>query len=205
MMTDRLEALLKRIPALQECRADIQQSFDIMKNSLANGGKLLLCGNGGSAADADHWTGELLKGFVHKRPLAEKDRKGLSPELAGQLQWAIPAIPLTGFPALTTAFANDVNPDLIFAQLTWGLGNKGDVLIGLTTSGNSRNVCFAAEAARARGLSVIGMTGHSGGKLKALSDVCVRVPATETYLVQEYHLPVYHCLCMMLEDAFIPA
>jgi D-sedoheptulose 7-phosphate isomerase len=173
-----------------------------MRHSLANEGKLLLCGNGGSAADADHWAGELLKGFCSKRPLMPDEKVGLPPILAEQLQRPLPAIPLTSFTALATAFANDVAPELCFAQLTWALGNAGDVFIGISTSGNAKNVGWAAQAARSRGLRTIGLTGKSGGELKNHCEVMVRVPAMETYLVQELHLPIYHCLSLMLEEEF---
>jgi D-sedoheptulose 7-phosphate isomerase len=124
--------------------------------------------------------------------------------MRGKLQGSLAAIPLTGFPSLSSAFANDVDPNLTFAQLVWGLGKPGDVLIGITTSGNSPNVCAAMEAAKARDMIRVGLTGQTGGKLLALTDFCLRAPATETYRIQEYHLPVYHCLSLMLEDEFFP-
>lgn len=161
-----------------------------------------LCGNGGSAADADHWAGELLKGFCKDRPLSMQERGTLRPEIAQKLQGALPAIPLTSFPAASTAFGNDVDPALAYAQLTSALGRPGDVFVGLSTSGNARNVGAAAEVARAKGLPVIGLTGASGGKLKAWCTVCICAPSTETYRVQEYHLPIYHCLSLMLEENF---
>jgi D-sedoheptulose 7-phosphate isomerase len=177
----------------------------LLRDAIANGGKLLLCGNGGSAADADHWAGELLKGFKSKRMLSPAARAGLPAAIADSLQGAIPAIPLTGFAALTTAFANDVDGDLTFAQLTHALGRPGDVLIGLSTSGNARNVCAAATVARVRGLRILGLTGASGGTLAPLCDICLRVPAAETFRAQEFHLPIYHCLSLMLEDDFFSA
>jgi len=201
-MTSHLENLLRRKPELETCAKDIEAAFRILLNALEAGNKLLLCGNGGSAADAEHWAGELLKGFVHKRPLSARMAEGLPADIAANLQWALPAIPLTGFPALATAFANDVNPDFIFAQLVWALGQRGDVLIGMSTSGNSKNVCHAAKVAKTRALPVVALTGESGGEMKSLADVCIAVPATETYLVQEFHLPIYHCLSLMLEDAW---
>jgi D-sedoheptulose 7-phosphate isomerase len=173
-----------------------------MREAIAAGGKLLLCGNGGSAADADHWAGELLKGFRRRRPLRPADRAGLPEALADALQGAIPAIPLTGFPSFTTAFANDVDGALAFAQLTHALGRRGDVWIGLSTSGNARNVCAAAVVARARGLVTIGLTGAAGGQLAPLCDLCLRVPTAETFRAQEFHLAIYHCWSLMLEDAF---
>lgn len=202
-MHARLEELLQRYPALAECHSDIQKAYDAMASAFKAGGKLLLCGNGGSAADADHWAGELLKGFAHLRPLSAKAREGLPAGMADRLQWAFPVIPLTSFPAFATAFANDVEPDYIFAQLVLALGRAGDVLVGLSTSGNSRNVCHAAEVARARNLPVIALTGAAGGRIKDLADVCIRVPATLTPHIQEFHLPIYHCLSLMLEDDFL--
>ena len=200
-----LHQLLLRNPQLAACVSDIEQAFSIMRDSFRDGGKLLLCGNGGSAADADHWAGELLKGFASKRPLDTTDMEKLPAGMAQKLQGALPAIPLTGFASLNTAFANDVDPQLTFAQLVWGLGKPGDVLVGLSTSGNAANVCAAMEAAKARGLSRIGLSGRSGGLLRHCCDLCIRVPADETYLIQELHLPIYHCLSLMLEDEFFSA
>ena len=200
-MNVHLDNLRRRAPALETCLPAVDSAFQILSRAFASDRKILLCGNGGSASDAEHWAGELLKGFVHKRPLSPKMAEGLPPEIAQNLQWALPAIPLTGFPALNTAFSNDVNPEFIFAQLVYGLGQPGDVLVALSTSGNSRNVCHAAKVARHKGLSVVALTGSKGGALKELADACIAVPADETYLVQEYHLPVYHCLCLMLEDS----
>ncbi len=202
-MSQRFRDLLHRYPALHECSEDILKAFELLKETFLNDRKILLCGNGGSAADSDHWAGELLKGFSHPRPLSLQARKGLPADLADRLQWALPAIPLTGFAALSTAFGNDVDPELVFAQLVFGLGQTGDVLVGLSTSGNSANVCQAAKVARHKKLQVLTLTGAKGGKLKELSDVCIRVPATETPIVQEFHLPIYHCLCLMLEDHFV--
>jgi len=205
-MNTHLENLIRRAPALACCIAEIEQVFFSLSQAFRQQNKLLLCGNGGSAADAEHWAGELLKGFRSKRPLPCFEKQLLPPELAERLQGALPVIPLTGFPALSTAFGNDVAPELVFAQLAWGLGKPGDVFIGISTSGNAENVCTAAQAARARGLTTIALTGQSGGKLASLCDIAIRVPANETYLVQEYHLPIYHCLCLMLEDEFfLPA
>jgi D-sedoheptulose 7-phosphate isomerase len=205
MSNPHLDNLVSRAPALSECVGEVEQAFHLLRDSFRAKGKLLLCGNGGSAADADHWAGELLKGFCSKRPLTPEEKAKLSPEIGDKLQRALPVIPLSSFPALSSAFANDVAPELTFAQLVWGLGNPGDVLIGISTSGNARNVCSAMEAARAKGLVTIALTGQGGGKLSPLCDLSIRVPAKETYLIQEYHLPIYHCLCLMLEDEFFPA
>lgn len=201
-MSNHIKELLQRVGALEICAAEIERAYEMLRDSFLSGRKLLLCGNGGSASDSEHWSGELLKGFVHRRPLRAADRAQLPAEIGEGLQWALPAIPLTGFMALSTAFANDVKPELVFAQLVWGLGKTGDVLAAFSTSGNSRNVCLAAQAARARGMKVLGFTGRGGGKLKELSDVCIRVPADETYKIQEYHLPIYHAISLMLEETF---
>lgn len=201
-MNAHLEDLMHRAPALACCLQDVEGAFEILFRTFASGHKLLLCGNGGSASDAEHWAGELLKGFVHKRPLPPQMAAGLPPGVAENLQWAFPAIPLTGFPALSTAFANDMNPEFIFAQLVYALGRPGDALVAMSTSGNSRNVCHAAAVARHQGLAVVALTGKDGGALRNLADCCIAVPEQETHLVQEYHLPVYHCLCLMLEEAW---
>jgi D-sedoheptulose 7-phosphate isomerase len=202
MHSRHLLDLLQRRPELLAARSSIVEAYEVLRRCFRADGKVLLCGNGGSAADADHWAGELLKGFCRSRPLSAKARRGLRPAIASRLQGALTAIPLTAFPAASTAFGNDVDPELSYAQLTSALGRRGDVLVGLSTSGNARNVCAAAEVARARGLKVIALTGAGGGKLKGLSDVCICAPARETFLAQEYHLPVYHCLSLMLEDEF---
>jgi D-sedoheptulose 7-phosphate isomerase len=202
MSSRHLTDLLNRRPELAGVEPAIRQAYETLRKCFRSGGKVLLCGNGGSAADADHWAGELLKGFCHDRPLSKKERSSLRPAIAAKLQGALPAIPLTSFPAASTAFGNDVDPVLAYAQLTSALGRRGDVLIGLSTSGNAKNVCAAAEVARAKGMAVIALTGARGGKLKRLSDVCICAPAKETYRAQEYHLPIYHCLSLMLEEEF---
>ncbi len=204
-----LEQLVKRYPELQKCLNDIQDAFILIKESYQGGGKLLIAGNGGSAADAEHITGELMKGFKLKRKLncsqinrlLDIDHE-LGAVLAENLQNALPAIALDGHPALTTAYMNDCEPLLCFAQQVNGYGENGDVFFAISTSGNSRNVAFAAVTAKAKGLKVIGLTGASESWLSKHSDVCIRVPETETFMVQELHLPVYHCLCLMLENAF---
>jgi D-sedoheptulose 7-phosphate isomerase len=202
MASPHLKELIKRLPELAPCTASIVEAFAAMRACFRAGGKVLLCGNGGSAADADHWSAELLKGFRRERPLTAKARKGLPREVARDLQGALPAIPLSSFPAFASAFANDVSPELTLAQLVSALGRQGDVLVALSTSGNSRNVCLAAQTARARGMSTIALTGRGGGRLAKLADIAIRVPARDTHLVQELHLPVYHTLSLMLEDAF---
>jgi len=197
-----LQKLIDRYPQLLECANDIGQAFSLLSNCYHNGGKVLICGNGGSAADAEHWAGELLKGFHKKRPVSPGTGKKLSPELVSQLQGGFPTIPLTGFLSFSTAFANDVNPEFVFAQLVFALGKTTDTLVGISTSGNSRNILYAIETASFLGMSSLGLTGRTGGKMAGIADVCIKVPATEVHLVQELHLPVYHCLCTMLEDAF---
>jgi len=204
-MNPHLSCLLQRVPALEPCLADIQNAFEAMRCSLAGGGKLLLCGNGGSGADAEHWAGELLKGFASKRPIGGEILSKLGAELAGQLQGALPVIPLTGFLGLRTAWQNDCDPDYVYAQLVLAFGRPGDTLVGISTSGNSKNVALALETAAKLGLRTVALTGAGGGKAAQLAQTSIRVPSCETYLIQEYHLPVYHTLCLMLEDEFFPA
>ncbi len=161
-----------------------------------------MCGNGGSAADCEHWSGEMLKGFEGDRPVDQGTRDILGDDLADRLQGSLPVIPLTGFVSLSSAYANDCHSAYIFAQLTLGLGRAGDVLVAISTSGNSENILYAARTARAMGLKIIGLTGESGGRLKEYCDICICVPADRTYQVQELHLPVYHTLSLMLENEF---
>jgi D-sedoheptulose 7-phosphate isomerase len=201
-MNPHLANLAERRPELEPLIPDVERAFTLMAECYRNGGKMLLCGNGGSASDAEHWAGELLKGFIHKRPLSESDRALLPQPLGDRLQRGLAAIALTNFPALGTAFANDVDPYLTFAQLIWALGSPGDVLVGISTSGNAVNVRAAMETAKARGIVRIGLSGSTGGAMRSLCDLCICVPATETYLIQELHLPIYHCLSLMLEQEF---
>ena len=207
-----ISTLLQFHPALVACRDSIEAARESLIDTYRRGGKLLLCGNGGSCADCDHIAGELLKGFLSHRPLSEEDCIALAdtlpdgeadPDLyllAGQLQGGLPAISLPAQTAAVTAVSNDTDPALIFAQLVWALGQAGDTLLCLSTSGNSRNVVLAAKAARAKGMKILAMTGESDSSLSALADVTVQVPATDTYRVQEYHLPVYHYLCAAVEE-----
>ena len=204
-----LNELLTRYPSLAECKDAIVAANDTIIDTYENGGKLLVCGNGGSCADSEHIVGELMKGFLSLRPLDEEykaELKAANPELDDdmlcKLQGALPAIALTGHTGLTTAYSNDVDPSLIFAQQLFGIGNCGDVFIGITTSGNSKNVVKAAQLAKALGIKVIGLTGQKGGKLREIADVCICVPETETFKVQELHLPVYHYLCASAENHF---
>lgn len=201
-MNIHLANLVERRPELRPCLPDIERAADAMIASYRGGGKLLLCGNGGSAADADHCAGELLKGFARKRRITGTRRTELGEELADQLQGALPAIPLGGFAATATAWANDCRSEYLYAQLVHGLGRPGDVLLAFSTSGNAKNVGYGVETANRTGLMSIGLTGATGGRLKDLAQICIRVPAHETYLIQELHLPIYHCLCLTVEDAF---
>jgi len=204
-MHPQIESLIRRYPALECCGNDISLAVGALEKSFRSGGKLLICGNGGSATDADHISGELLKGFCSKRPLPPDARERLGEELAGKLQDALPAIPLHSLGAINTAWLNDCDPLYGYAQLVWGLGSGKDVLLGISTSGNSKNVGHAMETARAMGLTTIGLSGATGGRLKTLADICIRVPATETFKIQELHLPVYHAICLALEDIFFGA
>lgn len=204
-----IDLLVERYPSLESARNDIVAAYLLLEESYENGGKLLVAGNGGSAADAEHIVGELMKGFkLPRKPEADfaeklvEENQELGSVLAENLQGALPAIALDGHPALSTAYMNDCEPLLCFAQQVNGYGKLGDVFLGISTSGNSRNVLFAATTAHAKGLKVIGLTGAKDSKLKDMSDVCIKAPQTETYMIQELHLPIYHCLCLMLEDKF---
>ena len=204
-----LNELLKRYSSLESAKEEITKAENTLINGLKNSNKLLICGNGGSCADCEHIVGELMKGFLSKRPIIEEQKKEMKancPEIDDKylslLQRAAPAISLPSFTALNTAFCNDVDPDAVYAQLVMALGKPEDVFVGLSTSGNAKNICEAAITAKARGLKVIGLTGMGGGKLADLCDCCIQVPETETFKVQELHLPVYHCICAVLEAEF---
>ncbi|HPE77046.1 MAG TPA: SIS domain-containing protein [Draconibacterium sp.] len=202
-----LNELLNRYTRLGYLENEIRETSDLIIKAFSNGGKVLVCGNGGSCSDADHIVGELMKSFEGKRPLnvsLQQKLKELSPErgnmLAEKLQQGLPAISLTVHQSLITAIANDIHGDLIYAQQVIGWGNPGDILIGLSTSGNSKNVIDAMIAAKAKGLNTIGLTGKTGGKMKDWCDILINVPETRTAYVQELHLPVYHAICMMVEN-----
>lgn len=204
-----LKDLVLRYPQLSICKEDIAKAFAMLSEAYHNHGKLLICGNGGSAADAEHIVGELMKAFKKPRSLDEESQQKLmninkeeGSLLAKNLQGALPAIALDGHPALSTAYMNDCEPLLCFAQQVYGYGCKGDVLLGISTSGNSKNLLYAAITAKAKDMKVVGLTGAKDSKLSELADVCIRVPEIETYKVQELHLPIYHCLCLMLEEEF---
>lgn len=201
-----LEQLIERYPQLGVCRDDILKAKNMMLDSYYAGGKFLVCGNGGSCADADHIVGELMKGFLKKRKMssesAQKFRNKLGDAaegLIGKLQCSIPAISLTSQNAVLSAYANDVDARLVYAQLVFGYAKKEDVLIALSTSGNSENVVAAATVARAVGIGSIALTGENESRLSALCDCTIRIPESETFMVQELHLPVYHFLCASLE------
>lgn len=208
-MEKQLNLLIERYPKLAVCKEDIKKAYELLEAAYSNGRKLLVCGNGGSASDSEHIVGELMKEFKLKRKVYSDQATALEeidPELgqvlADNLQGALPAICLTGHSSLTTAFMNDANADLVFAQQVNGYGKAGDIFLGISTSGNSKNVLYAAVNAKAKGLKVIGLTGAKESRLMKYADVCIRVPETETYKIQELHLPVYHCLCLMLEEKF---
>ncbi len=211
-MKQTFEAMTWAYPDLAECAPAVQRAFEILRDAYRAGGKLLVCGNGGSAADSEHIVGELMKGYFTKRPVPPAIRQRLEavfPEdaayLAGHLQGALPAISLVSQTSLITAFANDVAADLIFAQQVYGYGAPGDVLLGISTSGNSPNVIYALKVARALGLRTIGLTGRSGGQMKDLCDVAICAPADLTPEIQQRHMVIYHALCAMLEEEFFPS
>ena len=204
-----LNELVMRYPVLGIVRDDVNKAYSLLEACYENGGKLLIAGNGGSAADAEHIVGELMKGFVKRRPLPKELKRALidtdpirGSELSEKLQQGLPAIALTNHAALSSAFANDVDGMLSYAQQVNGYGKEGDVFLGISTSGNSENVMYAAVTAKAKGMKVIGLTGRDGGKLAKLADVAIVVPEQQTYKIQELHLPIYHALCLMLEDHF---
>lgn len=204
-----IDFLVQRYPNLEECKQSIVDAYMILEECYKKDKKVLIAGNGGSAADSEHMAGELMKKFKVQRHIPEDfacKLKIIDPirgdELARNLERGLMAIPLVAHEALTTAYINDVDGLCVFAQQLYGFGRQGDVFFGISTSGNSKNVILAAIVAKALGLKVIGLTGKDGGELAQLADVAIKVPEIETYMVQELHLPVYHCLCLMLEDRF---
>ena len=208
-MEEHINTLVSRYPSLIVCKQDIISAYEYLKESYAKGRKLLVCGNGGSASDSEHIVGELMKGFKLKRKIKTEQVDAmvaidaeLGLTLAHYLQGALPAITLTAHSSLTTAYMNDCEPLLVFAQQVNGYGKEGDCFLGISTSGNSMNVIYAAITAKAKGLKVIALTGQKESKLSKLADVCIRVPEIDTYKIQELHLPVYHCICLMLEEYF---
>lgn len=204
-----VDLLIERYPILASIKQEIIKAYLVMEECYEHDGKLLIAGNGGSAADSEHIAGELMKRFKTSRPvepeMAEK-LKNIDPirgeELSKNLERGLTAIPLVAHEALSTAYINDVNGLGVFAQQLFGFGRPGDVFLGISTSGNSKNVMYATVVARALGIKIIGLTGAKGGELASVADVAVKVPETETYMIQELHLPVYHCWCLMLEEKF---
>lgn len=204
-----IDELIERYPVLEENKSSILNAYSILEQSYINNGKLLIAGNGGSAADSEHIAGELMKSFKLSRNVSsdfaqklisvDADRGKL---LAENLQGTLTAIPLVSHSALSTAYINDVDGLGVFAQQLFGFGQKGDVFLAISTSGNSENVLRAAVVARAMDIKIIGLTGEKGGKLADIADETIRVPETETFKIQELHLPIYHCLCLMLEERF---
>ncbi|MBR4981278.1 MAG: SIS domain-containing protein [Lachnospiraceae bacterium] len=204
-----LDKFIEKHNDLLVCKEEINSAYQLLCECYSSGGKVLIAGNGGSSSDAEHIVGELMKGFLLKRELKEEERNTLvaldetkGKYLEKHLQGALPAISLSSHSSLTTAISNDVNGDMIFAQQVQGYGRKGDVFLALSTSGNSRNVILAAIVAKAKGMKVVGLTGTDGGELAQKADVCIKAPSKETYEIQEYHIVIYHFLCLMLEKTF---
>ncbi len=191
--------LFERYPQLKTCEKDIENAFLLMIETYKKGGKILVCGNGGSAADADHIVGELMKGFLKARKVTDER---IPQELRKKLQGALPAISLCAHTSLMTATINDNDADMIFAQQVFGLAKNDDLLIAISTSGNSKNVVNATKVAKALGVKVVALTGEAGGILKELADATITAPSNETYKIQEYHLPIYHYLCAKVEEEF---
>ena len=205
-----LDLLINHYPELKGCEQDIVSAFDLLVNCYQSNGFVLICGNGGSAADSSHIVGELMKGFKKKRQITIEQRNrimSIYPQegalLADRLQRALPAISLVDQSALSSAICNDISPEMIYAQQVFGYGKEGDVLIALSTSGNSLNVINACKIAKAFGIRTIALTGENGGNLGKICDIVIRAPATDVYRVQEYHLPIYHTICSMLEIEFM--
>lgn len=204
-----MEELMERYPRLGPVRESVTEAYETLKECFSSGHKLLVAGNGGSAADSEHIVGELMKGFVKPRRVSEEMAQKMreidseaGKELAQKLQGGLPAVSLTGHPGLSTAFLNDVDGLMVYAQQIFGYGQEGDVFLGISTSGNAANIYYGLVAARAKGMKVIGLTGKDGGKLGKYADTAIIVPEQETFKIQELHLPIYHTLCLMLEEHF---
>lgn len=208
-LVKHIDLLISRFPELEIVKEDIINGYLLMQECYRNSGKLLIAGNGGSAADSEHIVGELMKGFKRNRKINNKLScllkeidEDLGTALSENLQEALPAIAVDGHIALTTAYMNDCNPLLCFAQQVYGYGKEGDVFLAISTSGNSKNILYAATVAKAKKMKIIGLTGEMDSKLSEMSDICIKVPLSETYMVQELHRPIYHCWCLMLEEYF---
>lgn len=204
-----IDLLIERYPVLADIRESLVNAYLLMEQSYINGGKLLIAGNGGSASDSEHIAGELMKSFKLERRISDDLKEKLiaidsvrGEHLAKKLQQPLLAIPLVAHEALSTAYINDVDGYGVFAQQMLAFGKPGDVFIAISTSGNSKNVMNATVVARALGVKIIGLTGENGGELAEVADVTVKAPSSETYMVQELHLPIYHCWCLMLEEKF---
>lgn len=198
-----IDTLVERYPSLEFQKKQILDSCDILISSYKNGNKLLVCGNGGSAADSEHIVGELMKGFILPRKLSSDLMKKIDDDtLTDALQYGLPSISLVSQTALSTAFSNDQLPTAVFAQQVLGYGKKGDVLLCISTSGNSLNCVYAAKVAKALEMKVVSLTGEKDSKLKELSDITIQAPSKETFKIQEYHLPIYHAICLAIENEF---
>ena len=204
-----MNELISRYPCLEACKEEIIAATDAIIDCYKKGGKVLLCGNGGSCADCEHIVGELMKGFLKKRPLSESQKAEMKrrcalidDELLSKLQGGLPAVAIPSINALNSAFCNDVDPELVYAQPLMSLAKENDLLIGISTSGNSKNVFGAVKVAKSLGIKVIGLAGKTGGKLKDTADICICAPETETFKIQELHLPIYHYLCAAGEEHF---
>ena len=189
----------ERYPELDCCKADIENALNLMIDTYEKKGKILVCGNGGSASDSEHIVGELMKGFLLERKVTDEN---FSADLKENLQGALPAISLNSQVSLMTAFNNDLDPDFVFAQQVYGYAKENDLLIGISTSGNSKNVVNAVRVAKSMGIKTLALTGNNGGLIKSLATTAICVPSNETYRIQEYHLPIYHYLCAMVEKYF---
>ncbi|MGZ4985849.1 MAG: D-sedoheptulose-7-phosphate isomerase [Chthoniobacterales bacterium] len=208
-MIDHLTALFDKYPSLRECEADLASALRLLIGAFEAGNKLLVCGNGGSAADSEHIVAELMKGFLKPRRISNQDADQLKnkagtlgSEIAGKLQSALPAVSLVSQTSLISAVANDTSAEMVFAQQVYGLGKPGDVLLAITTSGNSRNVVNAIAVAKTFGVKSIALTGRSGGAVAPMADVAIKVPADRVVEIQELHLPVYHWFCIATEEKF---
>ena len=201
------EELMERYPTLSVCAEDIKKADEMLLSTYRAGGKILTCGNGGSCADSDHMVGELMKGFLLKRPMNEDTAKRFKDNLGDEaygfiekLQCAVPAISLNSQSAVLSAYTNDVDAELVYAQMVFGYGKKGDILVCFSTSGNSKNAVAAAKVAKVMGVATLALTGNTGGQLARICDCAIKVPEAETFKIQELHLPIYHYLCIKLEQ-----